>query len=129
MRRIGAAVRRLDPQPVAQVAARDEIVETAVAAPVLEAGFELPVAAAVEGDLAAIGVRVNTVLPGLIDTPIYGVGPESDAFKARLGEGVLFPKRLGFPGEYASLVLELLRNSYMNAESVRLDAGIRMPPK
>ncbi len=88
-------------------------------------GLTLPLAR----DLAAIGVRVNTVLPGLIDTPIYGVGPESDAFKARLGEGVLFPKRLGFPGEYASLVLELLRNSYMNAESVRLDAGIRMPPK
>jgi NAD(P)-dependent dehydrogenase (short-subunit alcohol dehydrogenase family) len=88
-------------------------------------GLTLPLAR----DLAAIGVRVNTVLPGLIDTPIYGVGPESDAFKSRLGEGVLFPKRLGFPHEYASMVVELLGNSYMNAECIRIDAGIRMPPK
>jgi NAD(P)-dependent dehydrogenase (short-subunit alcohol dehydrogenase family) len=88
-------------------------------------GLTLPMAR----DLAAIGVRVNCVLPGLIDTPIYGQGPESDEFKARLGAGVLFPKRLGHASEYASLVLELLRNSYMNAEKVRLDAGIRMQPK
>src|SRR5699024_11085072 len=80
-------------------------------------------------DLAAVGVRVNTILPGLIDTPIYGEGEASDQFKERLGAGVLFPKRLGFSEEFATLATELLANSYMNAESVRLDAGIRMQPK
>jgi NAD(P)-dependent dehydrogenase (short-subunit alcohol dehydrogenase family) len=88
-------------------------------------GLTLPLAR----DLAAIGVRVNCILPGLIDTPIYGFAPDSEGFKARLGQGVLFPKRLGYATEYASLVVELLTNSYMNAECVRLDAGIRMPPK
>ena len=67
--------------------------------------------------------------PGLIDTPIYGSGPDSDAFKANLGKNVLFPKRLGVPDELASMVEELITNSYMNAEVVRVDGGIRMPPK
>jgi len=88
-------------------------------------GLTLPMAR----DLAAIGVRVNCILPGLIDTPIYGTGEASDEFKARLGTGVLFPKRLGYASEFASLAVELLANSYMNAEAVRLDAGIRMQPK
>jgi NAD(P)-dependent dehydrogenase (short-subunit alcohol dehydrogenase family) len=88
-------------------------------------GMTLPVAR----DLSAIGVRVNTILPGLIDTPIYGEGPASEEFKAKLGTGVLFPKRLGRAEEYASLALEMLRNDYFNAESVRLDAGIRMQPR
>jgi NAD(P)-dependent dehydrogenase (short-subunit alcohol dehydrogenase family) len=88
-------------------------------------GLTLPLAR----DLAAIGVRANCILPGLIDTPIYGTGPQSDEFKARLGAGVLFPKRLGYAAEFASLAVELLANSYMNAESVRIDAGIRMQPK
>ena len=55
-------------------------------------GMTLPIAR----DLAAVGVRVNTVAPGLIDTPIYGKGEASEAFKAQLQKGVLFPKRLGF---------------------------------
>ena len=80
-------------------------------------------------DLAVVGVRVNCILPGLIDTPIYGEGAASEEFKSRLGAGVLFPKRLGFADEFASLAVELLSNSYMNAESVRIDAGIRMQPK
>jgi NAD(P)-dependent dehydrogenase (short-subunit alcohol dehydrogenase family) len=88
-------------------------------------GMTLPVAR----DLAAIAVRLNTVAPGLIDTPIYGEGPDSEAFKAKLGESVLFPKRLGHPEELASMVLECLTNSYMNGEVVRVDGGIRMPPK
>ena len=88
-------------------------------------GLTLPLAR----DLAAIGVRANCILSGLIDTPIYGTGPQSDEFKARLGTAVLFPKRLGFAEEFASLALELLANSYMNAESIRIDAGIRMQPK
>ena len=54
-------------------------------------GLTLPVAR----DLSAVGIRVNTVAPGLIDTPIYGEGPDSEAFKAKLGQSVLFPHRLG----------------------------------
>jgi len=88
-------------------------------------GMTLPVAR----DLSAIGVRVNTVAPGLIDTPIYGEGEPAEAFKAKLGESVLFPKRLGSPDELASMVIECVTNSYMNAEVVRVDGGIRMPPK
>ena len=80
-------------------------------------------------DLAAAGIRVNTIAPGLIDTPIYGEGEGAEAFKAKLGESVLFPKRLGVPDELASMVVECVTNSYMNAETVRVDGGIRMPPK
>ena len=88
-------------------------------------GLTLPLAR----DLAAVGVRANCILPGLIDTPIYGSGPQSDEFKAHLGTSVLFPKRLGRSDEFASLAVELLANSYINAESIRIDAGIRMQPK
>ena len=88
-------------------------------------GMTLPIAR----DLSAIGVRVNTVAPGLIDTPIYGQGDASEAFKSNLQKGVLFPQRLGAPEELASMVLECITNSYMNAESIRVDGGIRMPPK
>ena len=88
-------------------------------------GMTLPIAR----DLAAIGVRVNTVAPGLIDTPIYGEGEASEAFKAQLEKGVLFPKRLGDPDELASMVLEAVTNSYLNAETIRVVGGIRMPPK
>jgi NAD(P)-dependent dehydrogenase (short-subunit alcohol dehydrogenase family) len=88
-------------------------------------GMTLPVAR----DLAAAGIRVNTIAPGLIDTPIYGEGERSEAFKAKLGQSVLFPHRLGSPDELASMVVELVTNSYMNAEVIRVDGGIRMPPK
>ena len=88
-------------------------------------GMTLPIAR----DLAAVGVRVNTVAPGLIDTPIYGEGEASEQFKANLQRGVLFPQRLGFPDELASMVVECITNSYMNAETIRVDGGIRMPPK
>ncbi len=88
-------------------------------------GMTLPVAR----DLAAIGVRVNTIAPGLVDTPIYGTGEGSEKFKANLGQNVLFPKRLGAGDEIASMVLELITNPYMNAEVIRVDGGIRIPPK
>lgn len=92
-------------------------------------GMTLPIAR----DLAAIGVRVNTVAPGLFDTPIYdkmaAQGVDAEAFKAKLGESVLFPQRLGRADELASLVYELLTNSYMNGETIRVDAGVRLPPK
>jgi NAD(P)-dependent dehydrogenase (short-subunit alcohol dehydrogenase family) len=88
-------------------------------------GMTLPIAR----DLAAVGIRVNTIAPGLVDTPIYGKGEASEAFKANLARSVLFPNRLGTSEEFASLALEVLTNSYMNAETIRMDGGIRMPPK
>jgi NAD(P)-dependent dehydrogenase (short-subunit alcohol dehydrogenase family) len=88
-------------------------------------GLTLPVAR----DLAASAIRLNTVAPGLVDTPIYDFAPEPEAFKEQLGQSVLFPKRLGVPDELASMVLECLTNSYMNAETIRVDGGIRMQPK
>jgi NAD(P)-dependent dehydrogenase (short-subunit alcohol dehydrogenase family) len=88
-------------------------------------GMTLPVAR----DLSAAGIRLNTIAPGLIDTPIYGEGEASEAFKANLGQNVLFPKRLGTGDELASMVIECLTNSYMNGEVIRVDGGIRMPPK
>ena len=88
-------------------------------------GMTLPIAR----DLAAIGVRINTVAPGLIDTPIYGEGDRSEDFKNNLQKAVLFPQRLGYPEELASMVMECITNSYMNAESIRVDGGIRMQPK
>lgn len=88
-------------------------------------GMTLPIAR----DLAASGIRVNTVAPGLIDTPIYGSGEQSEKFKEQLQKGVLFPQKLGKPEQLASMVLECITNSYMNAETIRVDGGIRMPPK
>jgi len=88
-------------------------------------GMTLPIAR----DLAAAGIRVNTVAPGLIDTPIYGEGEASEAFKAMLGESVLFPPRLGSGDELASMVIELITNPYMNGETIRVDGGARLPPK
>ena len=88
-------------------------------------GMTLPIAR----DLSASGIRVNTIAPGLIDTPIYGEGEQAEQFKAHLGQSVLFPKRLGVPDELASMVVECVTNSYMNGETVRVDGGIRMPPK
>ncbi len=88
-------------------------------------GMTLPIAR----DLSAVGIRVNTIAPGLIDTPIYGEGEGSEKFKAHLGQSVLFPKRLGTADELASMVIELFTNPYMNAEVIRVDGGIRMPPK
>ena len=80
-------------------------------------------------DLSAQGVRVNTIAPGLVDTPIYGTGEKAEAFKAKLGENVLFPRRLGTADELASMVVECLTNDYMNGETIRVDGGIRMPPR
>jgi NAD(P)-dependent dehydrogenase (short-subunit alcohol dehydrogenase family) len=78
-------------------------------------------------DLMGEGIRVNTILPGLFDTPLLATVPEN--VQAALAASVPFPKRLGSPAEYASLVLELCRNSYFNGEDVRLDGAIRMAPR
>lgn len=84
------------------------------------AGLTLPIAR----DLRREGIRVNTVLPGIMDTPLFATAkPE---LRRKLGDSVPFPKRLGKAEEFASLVLELCRNSYINGETVRIDGAIRM---
>jgi len=88
-------------------------------------GMTLPVAR----DLAAVGVRICTIAPGLIDTPIYGEGEGSEEFKEKLKRDVVFPKRLGRAEEFATLALELLSNSYMNGEVIRIDGAARLQPK
>jgi NAD(P)-dependent dehydrogenase (short-subunit alcohol dehydrogenase family) len=87
------------------------------------AGMTLPIAR----DLAGEGVRVNTILPGLFMTPLLMGTPEP--VRAALSASVPFPKRLGQPPEFASLVLEICRNGYFNGEVVRLDGAIRMAPR
>jgi NAD(P)-dependent dehydrogenase (short-subunit alcohol dehydrogenase family) len=86
-------------------------------------GMTLPIAR----DLMGEGIRVNTILPGIFDTPLMQGAPEN--VKAALAASVPFPKRLGAPDEFASLALEMCRNSYFNGESVRLDGAIRMAPR
>ncbi len=86
-------------------------------------GMTLPVAR----DLSSIGVRVNTIAPGIIDTPLLAGLPEPA--KESLGQQVLFPKRLGTPDEYAALAIFLITHGYMNGETIRMDGGIRMAPK
>ena len=88
-------------------------------------GMTLPIAR----DLAVVGVRINTIAPGLIDTPIYGQGEASEAFKDKLKKDVVFPDRLGKPEEFASLAVELVTNSYMNGETIRIDGAARLQPK
>ena len=78
-------------------------------------------------DLSAVGIRVCTIAPGLIDTPLLGTLPEEQ--RSALAQSVLFPKRLGVAADFASLAMELVKNGYMNGEVIRMDAGIRMPPK
>jgi NAD(P)-dependent dehydrogenase (short-subunit alcohol dehydrogenase family) len=78
-------------------------------------------------DLSAAGIRVCTIAPGLIDTPLLGSMPQEA--RDALAQSVLFPKRLGVADDFASLAMEIVRNSYLNGEVIRMDAGIRMPPK
>ncbi|HVV65834.1 MAG TPA: SDR family NAD(P)-dependent oxidoreductase [Rhizomicrobium sp.] len=78
-------------------------------------------------DLAQEGVRCNTIMPGLFNTPLLGAAPEN--VRQALGAQVPFPPRLGEPTEYASLALEMVRNPYFNGALVRLDGAIRMAPR
>jgi NAD(P)-dependent dehydrogenase (short-subunit alcohol dehydrogenase family) len=86
-------------------------------------GMTLPAAR----DLSVVGIRVMTIAPGLFDTPLLGLVPEEQ--REVLGKAVLFPKRLGRPDEYGDLVTHIAQNAYLNGEVIRLDGGIRMPPK
>ena len=86
-------------------------------------GMTLPIAR----DLMSEGVRVNTILPGIFNTPLMNAAPP--AVKEALAASVPFPKRLGLPAEYAHLALTMIENSYFNGEDVRLDGAIRMAPR
>lgn len=86
-------------------------------------GMTMPVAR----DLAKVGIRVNTIAPGIMETPM--MAGLSDEAKTSLGQQVLHPQRLGTPEEYADMAYFLITHSYMNGETVRMDGGIRMGPK
>ncbi len=86
-------------------------------------GMTLPAAR----DLSVVGIRVVTIAPGLFDTPLLSMLPEEQ--RDILGQSVLFPKRLGQPAQYGELVAHIVKNTYLNGEVIRLDGGIRMPPK
>jgi NAD(P)-dependent dehydrogenase (short-subunit alcohol dehydrogenase family) len=86
-------------------------------------GMTLPAAR----DLSVSGIRVCTIAPGLMDTPLLGMLPEPA--KAALGASVVYPKRLGQPDEFAKMVMAIIDNDYMNGETIRLDGSIRMAPK
>ncbi|MFL6142710.1 MAG: SDR family NAD(P)-dependent oxidoreductase [Labedaea sp.] len=78
-------------------------------------------------DLASFGIRVLTIAPGIIDTPMLaGV---TDEFRAGLAAGVPFPKRLGQPAEYARLAVSIVEQDYLNGEVIRLDGALRMAPR
>lgn len=87
------------------------------------AGMTLPLAR----DLAIVGIRVCSIAPGIMDTPLLAGLPE----KAResLATQVLFPQRLGDPDEFAHLAYHIVENDYLNGETIRMDGGIRMGPK
>lgn len=86
-------------------------------------GMTLPIAR----DLAVVGIRVNTIAPGIIDTPLLAGLPEPA--RESLATQVLFPKRLGRPEEYAELAYHVINNDYLNGETIRMDGGIRMQAK
>jgi NAD(P)-dependent dehydrogenase (short-subunit alcohol dehydrogenase family) len=86
-------------------------------------GMTLPAAR----DLARQGIRVNTIAPGLFDTPLLAALPEEA--RDKLGAGVPFPQRLGAPAEYAQLACHIVENRMLNGEVIRLDGALRMPPR
>lgn len=78
-------------------------------------------------DLAQYGIRVNTIAPGIVDTPMLAT--VSEEFRANLAAGVPFPRRLARPDEYAQLVLAIIAHDYLNGEVIRMDGALRMPPR
>ena len=86
-------------------------------------GMTLPIAR----DLAAYGIRVVTIAPGIFDTPLLGKLPPE--VRETLGKQVPFPSRLGKPEEFAALAVHIIENAMINGETIRLDGAIRMPPR
>lgn len=86
-------------------------------------GLNLPAAR----DLAQYGIRVNTIAPGIVETPMLAT--VSEEFREALAAGIPFPQRLGRPEEYADLALFLLTHDYLNGEVVRMDGALRMAPR
>ena len=86
-------------------------------------GMTLPAAR----DLSQYGIRVNTIAPGLFDTPLLAALPEEA--RQKLGAGVPYPQRLGQPSEYAQLACHIVENRMLNGETIRLDGALRMPPR
>lgn len=135
MRLAGAAIARTEPLGpdgargvlvnTASVAATDgQIGQVAYSA---SKGAVVAMTLPVARDLAVVGIRVCTVLPGTMDTPLFGMA--GDDIKARLAKDVLFPKRMGTPEEFGALVRAIAEIDYLNAEVLRLDGGVRFPPK
>src|SRR5699024_11555848 len=86
-------------------------------------GLTLPAAR----DLAQHGIRVLTIAPGIVETPMLAT--VSEEFREGLAKGVPFPQRLGRPEEYAQLALSLIDHDYLNGEVVRMDGALRMAPR
>jgi NAD(P)-dependent dehydrogenase (short-subunit alcohol dehydrogenase family) len=78
-------------------------------------------------DLAQYAIRVNTIAPGLFDTPLLAALPQEA--REKLGAGVPYPPRLGLPAEYAQLACQIVENQMLNGETIRLDGALRMPPR
>ena len=78
-------------------------------------------------DLAQYGIRVNTIAPGIVETPMLAT--VSEEFRAGLAAGIPFPQRLGRPDEYAQLVNMLIEHDYLNGETIRMDGALRMAPR
>ncbi len=86
-------------------------------------GMTLPIAR----DLGSVGIRVNTVAPGIMDTPLLAAAPQE--LRDSLAELQVFPQRLGTPADFAHLVTSIVENPMLNGEVIRLDAAARMPPR
>jgi NAD(P)-dependent dehydrogenase (short-subunit alcohol dehydrogenase family) len=78
-------------------------------------------------DLAQYGIRVMTIAPGIVETPMLAT--VSDEFRAGLAKGVPFPQRLARPDEYAALALDIVEHDYLNGEVIRMDGALRMAPR
>ena len=86
-------------------------------------GMTLPAAR----DLSSVGVRVCTIAPGLVDTPLLAGLPEEA--RTALANGIPFPKRLGRPDDFAQLALGIIEHGYLNGETIRMDGALRMAPR
>ena len=86
------------------------------------AGLTLPAAR----DLAARGIRVMAIAPGMFDTPMFGMGQATDEIRAAAGANVPFPKRIGRPDEFGQFVIDILERDYLNGEVIRLDGALRL---